>query len=144
VPCSTGVTTTSPPSAPAGRRLPAVVAALGSPFFALALFWLLATACARWAPALFPAVAVLGLLMWLGTIYLVVRTFHRLLWQGRVTEASGWGKAMMTAVLTALWFGFVAQGLALAFPGYFKKPGPSVSAPDPAPPRSQTAAPSAR
>jgi hypothetical protein len=140
-----GVTTTNAPAAPGGRRLPAVVAALGSPFFALALFWLMASACTRWAPALFPAVAVVGVLLWVVTIYLVARTIHRLLWQGRVTEATGWGKAMMTAVLTALWFGFVAQGLALAFPGYFKKPDPNLSGlPDPPPPRSQTAAPSAR
>ena len=68
-------------------------------------------------------VAVLGLLLWLASIYVVGRTIHRLLWQGRVTEAGGWGKLLLTALFTAIWFGVIAQGLALAFPGYFQRPG---------------------
>jgi hypothetical protein len=106
---------------PLRHRLPGVVAALASPLFVLVVFWVAAKACVRFLPGAFPVVAVMGLLLWLGTIYLVGRTIHRLLWQGRVTEAGPWGKALLTALFTALWFGVVAQGLALAFPTYFQR-----------------------
>jgi hypothetical protein len=106
---------------PLGDRLPSVVAALGSPLFVLALVWGLAQLSTRHLPAAFPAVAVTGLLLWAGSIYLVGRTIHRLLWSGRTTEGGPWGKMLLTALLTALWFGVIAQGLALAFPTYFQR-----------------------
>jgi hypothetical protein len=102
-------------------RLPGVLAALGSPLFVLAVFWLAADACRRFWPQAFPVVTVAALLLWLGTIYLVGRTIHRLIWRDRVSEAGAFGKFLMTALLTALWFGIIAQSLALAFPAYFKR-----------------------
>ncbi len=98
----------------------------------LAFTWIAATLCLRYARAVFPVVAVAGLLLWLGTIFLVARLIHRWLWRNRVTDASRWGKVLMTGLLTALWFGAIAQGLALAFPGYFERPrteGAAIVAP---------------
>jgi hypothetical protein len=111
-----------------GARLAGVVAAFGSPLFVLAAVWIAATACLRYAPAAFPVVVVVALLLWVGSIYLVARVIHRLLWRDRVTDAGPWGKALLTGLLTVLWFGAIAQTLALVFPTYFKRP-PSAAAP---------------
>jgi hypothetical protein len=101
---------------------PGIVAALASPLFVLAGVWGVARVVTRLAPGAFPVVAVGGLLLWLGSIYLVGRTIHALLWRGRATDATPWGKFLLTGLFTALWFGVVAQGLALAFPTYFQRP----------------------
>jgi hypothetical protein len=106
----------------AGRRLAGVVATFASPLFVLAGFWIAATLCQRHAPGAFPVVAVAGLLLWLGSIYLVGRVIHRLLWRDRVTDAGTVGKVLMTGLLTVLWFGAIAQGLSFAFPTYFERP----------------------
>jgi hypothetical protein len=115
----------------AGHRLAGLVAALGSPLFALAFVWIVATLCVRYLPAAFPAVWVIAILLWLGCIYLVARVIHQRLWRDRVTEAGRYGKALLTGLLTVLWFGAIAQGLALAFPTYFKRPAPALHSVEP-------------
>ena len=117
----TDLTGNAPAASSSSRRLAGVLAAFGSPLFVLAIVWIVASLCQRYFPPAFPVVAAVGLLLWLGTIYLVARVIHRLLWQGRVTEAGPYGKVLLTALLTVLWFGAIAQGLALAFPTFFKR-----------------------
>ena len=104
------------------NRFTQLVLALATPVFVLALVWGAAQLCQRFAPGAFPAVAVTGLILWALSIYVVGRGLHRALWQGRQTEAGPWGKLLLTALATVLWFGLLAQLLAIAFPAYFKRP----------------------
>ena len=103
-------------------RAAGFVAALSSPLFVLAVVWVAGTLCQRHAPGAFPAVAIAALLLWLGSIYLVARTAHRLMWRNRATEAGPWGKALLTGLVTILWIGAIAQLLAVVFPNYFQRP----------------------
>jgi len=103
-------------------RVTRLAIALATPVFVLLVVWAAATLVQRFAPGALNAVAVLGLLLWLGSIYVVGRGLHRALWHGRQTEAGVWGKLLLTALITMLWFGLLARLLALAFPFYFKRP----------------------
>jgi hypothetical protein len=103
-------------------RVTRLVVALATPVFVLAAVWVAGTLAQRFAPRALTAVAVLGLALWAGSIYLVGRGLHRALWQGQQTEAGPWGKLLLTGLLTVLWFGLLAQSLALAFPAYFRRP----------------------
>jgi hypothetical protein len=107
-------------------RVTRLAAALATPVFVLALVWVAGTLAQRFAPRALTAVAALGLALWAGSIYLVGRELHRALWRtgkdARQTEAGPWGKLLLTALLTVLWFGLLAQSLALLFPAYFRRP----------------------
>ena len=59
------------------------MAALGSPLFVLAIVWIDGHPVRALRAGRLPAVVVLALLLWLGSIYLVARIIHRLLWVGR-------------------------------------------------------------
>lgn len=102
-------------------RVTRLVAALATPIFVLAVVWGAGTLAQRFAPRALTAVAVLGLALWAGSIYVVGRGLHRALWSSRQTEAGPLGKLLLTALLTVLWFGLLAQSLALAFPAYFRR-----------------------
>jgi hypothetical protein len=103
-------------------RVTRLVITLATPVFVLLVVWAAGTLVQRFAPGALNAVAVVGLLLWLGSIYVVGRGLHRALWHGRQTEAGIWGKLLLTTLITVLWFGLLAQLLALAFPFYFKRP----------------------
>ena len=65
-----------------------------------------------------------------GSIYVVGRGLHRALWHDRQTEAGVWGKLLLTALVTALWFGLLAQVAGVRLPGLF--PAALTAASDPA------------
>ena len=104
------------------NRFTRLALALATPVFVLVVVWAAGTLAQRFAPRALMGVAVAGLLLWAGSIYVVGRGLHRALWQDRQTDAGPWGKLLLTALGTALWFGLLAQLLALAFPAYFKRP----------------------
>jgi hypothetical protein len=91
-------------------RVTRLVAALATPVFVLAVVWVAGTLAQRFAPRALTAVAVLGPALW--------RTGK----DARQSEAGPWGKLLLTALLTVLWFGLLAQSLALLFPAYFRRP----------------------
>ena len=103
-------------------RVTRLVIALATPVFVLVVVWAAGTLVQRFAPGALNAVAVVGLLLWLGSIYVVGRGLHRALWHGRQTEAGMWGKLLLTALIAMLWFGLLARLLAFAFPTYFQRP----------------------
>ena len=103
-------------------RVTRLVIALATPVFVLVVVWAAGTLVQRFAPGALNAVAMVGLLLWLGSIYLVGRGLHRAVWHGRQTEAGMWGKLLLTALITMLWFGLLARLLAFAFPSYFQRP----------------------
>src|SRR5688572_21093469 len=103
-------------------RVTRLVITLATPVFVLVVVWAAGTLVQRFAPGALSAVSVFGLLLWLGSIYVVGRGLHRALWHGRQTEAGIWGKLLLTALITVLWFGLLARLLAFAFPAYFQRP----------------------
>jgi hypothetical protein len=109
------------------NRYTRLAVTLCTPVFVLLFTWTGGMLAQRFAPGAMTVVAVVGLLLWVASIYVVARGLHRALWQRddggvRQTEAGPWGKLLLTALLTVLWFGLLAQVLALAFPVLFRRP----------------------
>jgi hypothetical protein len=104
------------------NRLTRLAISLATPALVLAVVWVGGTLARRHAPGAVSVVAVLGVLLWVGSIHVVGRGLHRALWQERQTDAGPWGKLLLTALITVLWFGLMAQLLALALPHQFRRP----------------------